>query len=92
MREEEADGYAPYDIKEGKHWTEKSREEMTERDWRIFREDYNIAYKSKGDDPSTNPLRNWAEANLPDRLMQSIEKLVCFFQVTPFRAFPEIVA
>ena len=28
-----------------RHWSEKEREEMTERDWRIFREDYNISYK-----------------------------------------------
>lgn len=31
-----------------KHWTEKSLEEMSERDWRIFREDFNIAYKARG--------------------------------------------
>lgn len=28
-----------------KHWTEKSLEKMTERDWRIFREDFNISYR-----------------------------------------------
>ena len=26
-----------------RHWTEKSLEEMKERDWRIFREDFSIA-------------------------------------------------
>ena len=33
------------DMRKERHWTEKKREEMTERDWRIFREDFNIAYK-----------------------------------------------
>ena len=28
-----------------RHWSEKELEKMTERDWRIFREDYNIAIK-----------------------------------------------
>ena len=28
-----------------RHWTEKNYDEMTERDWRIFREDYNITIK-----------------------------------------------
>jgi len=30
-----------------RHWSDKSVEEMTERDWRIFREDYNITIKGK---------------------------------------------
>ena len=28
-----------------RHWTEKNLEEMTERDWRIFKEDFNISTK-----------------------------------------------
>lgn len=28
-----------------RHWSEKEHPEMTERDWRIFREDYNITIK-----------------------------------------------
>lgn len=28
-----------------RHWSEKELDEMTERDWRIFREDYNITIK-----------------------------------------------
>ena len=30
-----------------RHWSEKDLNEMTERDWRIFREDYNITIKGK---------------------------------------------
>lgn len=33
------------DMRKERHWSEKKRSEMTERDWRIFREDFNIAYK-----------------------------------------------
>ena len=36
------------DEKSSSHWSRKPREEMTERDWRIFREDFNIAYKGAG--------------------------------------------
>ena len=28
-----------------RHWSDKELEKMTERDWRIFREDYNISIK-----------------------------------------------
>ena len=28
-----------------RHWSEKDVDDMTERDWRIFREDYNISIK-----------------------------------------------
>ena len=47
------------------HWSEKSLSTMTERDWRIFREDFNIAYR--GHNP-THPMRNWEEADLPREL------------------------
>ena len=30
-----------------RHWTEKSLEEMKERDWRIFREDFSIAARGQ---------------------------------------------
>jgi hypothetical protein len=28
-----------------RHWSEKPLSKMTERDWRIFREDFNISYR-----------------------------------------------
>ena len=62
------------DMRKDTHWTEKKREDMSERDWRIFREDFNIAYKGSN---ATLPIRNWEEAGLPDSLMQAIEKQVC---------------
>ena len=55
-----------------RHWTNKAIDEMTERDWRIFREDYNISIKG-GKIP--NPIRSWKESGLPDSLLDIIEKL-----------------
>lgn len=52
-----------------KHWTEKTREDMQERDWRIFREDHSISYKGSID-KSCLPIRNWKEANLPESLIK----------------------
>uniref|UniRef100_A0A915D436 RNA helicase n=1 Tax=Ditylenchus dipsaci TaxID=166011 RepID=A0A915D436_9BILA len=45
-----------------RHWSKKSLDEMQDRDWRIFREDYNITIKG-GRVPK--PMRNWDEINLP---------------------------
>jgi ATP-dependent RNA helicase DDX23/PRP28 len=52
----------------GKHWTEKSLEDMSERDWRIFREDYDIRIKGGR---ATNPIRSWAESGLDERILQA---------------------
>lgn len=54
-----------------RHWTKKTPEEMTERDWRIFREDFNISLKG-GRIP--NPLRAWSESPLPQSLLDIIDK------------------
>lgn len=55
-----------------RHWTDKSLEEMQERDWRIFKEDYNISCKG-GRIP--NPIRKWKEANLPKDLLEIIDTI-----------------
>ena len=57
------------EIKNDKHWSEKSREEMSDRDWRIFKEDFNIS--SKGGNIG-HPLRSWDEAKIPKKLLTSI--------------------
>eukprot|EP00798_Chlamydomonas_sp_ICE-L_P012530 gene12530-15746_t len=44
-REKQANMYDGFDMRVEKHWTDKPKEEMTDRDWRIFREDFNISYK-----------------------------------------------
>src|SRR5690606_4058838 len=56
----------------GKHWSEKSLEDMKERDWRIFKENFGIATKG-GAIP--NPMRSWHESNLPRRLLDIVHNV-----------------
>jgi len=53
------------------HWTKKTLDEMTERDWRIFREDFNITTKG-GSIPK--PIRSWREAPLNKFILEAIDK------------------
>jgi ATP-dependent RNA helicase DDX23/PRP28 len=57
----------------GTHWSEKPLDAMRERDWRIFREDFDITIKG-GKAPS--PLRKWSEAaGLPEAVFKAIAEL-----------------
>ncbi|KAL3964282.1 hypothetical protein ACCO45_001286 [Purpureocillium lilacinum] len=56
----------------GRHWSEKRLEEMRERDWRIFKEDFGISTKG-GSIP--NPMRNWDESGLPPRLLDIVDRV-----------------
>ena len=50
----------------------KARDEMSERDWRIFREDHEIYIKG-GQCPF--PIRSWAEAEgIPDVVRENIRQ------------------
>ncbi|KAJ8454576.1 hypothetical protein ONZ45_g19251 [Pleurotus djamor] len=55
-----------------RHWTEKPLEEMKERDWRIFREDFSISARG-GQIP--HPLRSWTESSIPSAILECIEKI-----------------
>lgn len=55
-----------------RHWSEKSLSEMTDRDWRIFKEDYTINTSGGG---LPNPIRRWNESGLPAEILKTIEKL-----------------
>jgi len=55
-----------------KHWSEKLLEDMTDRDWRIFKEDFNISARGR-DIP--RPIRSWRESELPASLLDAIEKV-----------------
>ena len=55
-----------------RHWSEKPLEDMQERDWRIFKEDFNISCKG-GRIP--NPIRFWKEASLPRELLNIIDEV-----------------
>lgn len=50
-----------------RHWSEKPLADMSDRDWRIFREDFNISTRG-GNIP--HPLRRWEEAGMPQEMMQ----------------------
>ncbi|CAM6029047.1 unnamed protein product [Sphagnum balticum] len=47
-------------------------EEMTERDWGIFREDFNISYKGSR---IPRPMRNWEESALSPELLKAVQKV-----------------
>lgn len=55
-----------------KHWSEKRLDQMRERDWRIFKEDFNIATKGGG---LPNPMRSWKESGLPSHLLDLVAKV-----------------
>ncbi|KAK0545058.1 mRNA splicing protein prp28 [Tilletia horrida] len=54
------------------HWSEKKLEDMRERDWRIFREDFAIAARG-GSIP--RPLRSWEESSIPIPILRAIENI-----------------
>lgn len=55
-----------------RHWSEKSIGEMEERDWRIFKEDYDIN-TTGGNVP--NPIRSWDESGLPKDVVGTVYRL-----------------
>ncbi|CAM9802029.1 unnamed protein product [Ascophyllum nodosum] len=77
---EEADGLVDDPVLKGAHWSEKASSDsgccpladMSDRDWRIFREDFDIRVKG-GKAPL--PLRFWEEGNLPSSVMEAIREL-----------------
>ena len=71
QKEQAAELYDTFDMRVDRHWTEKKLEEMTERDWRIFREDFNISYKGS---KIPRPMRNWAESKLSPELLKAVER------------------
>ncbi|KAJ3478705.1 hypothetical protein NLJ89_g12368 [Agrocybe chaxingu] len=55
-----------------RHWTDKPLEDMKERDWRIFREDFSISARG-GSIP--HPLRSWEESTIPQLILECIERI-----------------
>jgi ATP-dependent RNA helicase DDX23/PRP28 len=60
------------DKDDNKHWSKKNLYQMSDRDWRIFREDHEIIIKG-GRVP--HPFRTWEESKLPDYLMEAIKDI-----------------
>ena len=55
-----------------RHWADKELANMTQRDWRIFKEDYNIHIKGGN---VANPIRFWRESDIPESILDVIEKV-----------------
>ncbi|CAG8630843.1 11473_t:CDS:10 [Dentiscutata erythropus] len=55
-----------------RHWSEKPLSEMKERDWRIFKEDFNITTKG-GSIP--NPIRSWSEPGLSEQILEILANI-----------------
>ncbi|XP_065666937.1 probable ATP-dependent RNA helicase DDX23 isoform X2 [Hydra vulgaris] len=55
-----------------RHWKMKELHEMTDRDWRIFKEDFSISAKG-GKIP--NPIRYWRDSSLPNDILDVILSL-----------------
>lgn len=72
LRRHHAQGLASGGDKMGTHWSEKPLQSMTDRDWRIFREDFDIRIQGGR---ATLPLRYWKEANFPPAVLRAIEDM-----------------
>ena len=59
-------------MQQQRHWSAKRLEEMEERDWRIFKEDYEISTRGHR---VPHPLRSWKESGLPPLLLSTLEKV-----------------
>lgn len=55
-----------------RHWSEKPLEEMKDRDWRIFREDFSISARG-GHVPL--PLRSWRESGISPKILDIIDEI-----------------
>ncbi|GMG55762.1 unnamed protein product [Ambrosiozyma monospora] len=55
-----------------KHWSEKPLNQMSDRDWRIMREDFDINYKGG---KVVNPLRYWEEAKISPLILKQLRYL-----------------
>ena len=64
------------------HWSNKDLKHMDKRDWKIFREDFDINVQG---DQVANPIRNWKEANLPDEIYNVIKNEYRFEEPRPIQ-------
>nr|GEY44639.1 DEAD-box ATP-dependent RNA helicase 21 [Tanacetum cinerariifolium] len=71
VKDEAAERYDTFDMRVDRHWSDKKLEEMTERDWRIFREDFNISYKGS---KIPRPMRSWVESRLSNELLKAVDR------------------
>ncbi|XP_074341406.1 DEAD-box ATP-dependent RNA helicase 21-like [Apium graveolens] len=65
--------YDKFDMKVDVHWSDKMHGEMNARDWRIFKEDFNISYKGGSRVP--HPIRSWDESKLSSELLAAVRRV-----------------
>lgn len=65
------------------HWSKKNLSEMNDRDWRIFREDFNISFNGAAGEL---PLRFWNECPMPEEIKSAIDMLEYTFPTPIQRA------
>ncbi|CCE62342.1 hypothetical protein TPHA_0C01860 [Tetrapisispora phaffii CBS 4417] len=74
----------------GKHWRDKDYSEMTDRDWRVMEETFNISVKGSG---YRYPLRDWMDTHIiPNDMVEIIKEKLNFETPTPIQriAIPNI--
>lgn len=71
-------------LQDHRHWSEKPRSEMTDRDWRIFREDYVITVRATNA-PAPNPARSWDETGLPRQLLRLVRDVARYEKPSPIQ-------
>lgn len=69
---------------DARHWSEKPRDEMTARDWRIFREDYLISMRSSAANPP-HPARDWSETMLPSSILRLVKEVARYDKPSPIQ-------
>lgn len=70
-------------LKSNSHWSDKPLDQMTARDWRIFKDDYNITSKG-GSMP--NPLRLWDESEkLSTKAVDILKNKLHYDEPTPIQ-------
>ncbi|KAG0681800.1 mRNA splicing protein prp28 [Pichia californica] len=57
---------------DGFHWSKKPLDKMSTRDWRIFKEDFDITVKGNTSDEM---IRNWKESSIPKLIIDNLERL-----------------
>lgn len=72
------------DFRDSRHWSEKKRDEMTDRDWRIFREDYRIAIRASGA-PPPHPARGWNEMGLSRGILRLVADVARYEKPSPIQ-------
>lgn len=65
-----------------RRWSEKPREDMTDRDWRIFREDFLISVRGTG---VQHPARDWPETGLPVDILRLVSDVANYKKPSPIQ-------